>query len=111
MRYEAQLSERQKDGAMLRDHLVKAATAGHARSRQILEGGPPCPEGFEYLREWAFRLHGRSGAGMGGLAPLSYGTIAAWSQFTGITPEPDEVDALIRLDGVLLVPGELKVTE
>jgi len=43
---------------------------------------------------------------MNGFAPLSWATIAAWSQFTGNVPEPLEVEALFTLDTVILYPGE-----
>lgn len=41
---------------------------------------------------------------MGGVAPLGYTTIDAWSRLTGIQLEPYEVDALILLDAVLCNP-------
>jgi hypothetical protein len=50
-------------------------------------------------------LHGRSGVGPGGLAPLSYSTLAHWSALTANRVEPYEVEALLLLDATLLAPG------
>lgn len=66
--------------------------------------GPPVPEAFVYLRRWLYELHGRSGVGMNGFAPLSYATIAYWADLTGQIVEPFEVEALLMLDGILLHP-------
>jgi len=63
--------------------------------------GPAVPESLAYLRDWLFQLVGRSGVGMAGAAPLSYGTIADWARLTGNTPTPDDVEALLYLDAVL----------
>jgi hypothetical protein len=67
---------------------------------------PEYPEGVEYLREWVYELHGRSGVGMGGLMPLSYTTIADWARLKEVDIDPHEVGALIALDAAMLAPGE-----
>lgn len=67
----------------------------------------PFPDVLAYLWEWVIALHGRSGVGMGGLAPLSYATIAAWAKLTGQRPLPYEVEALMALDAALLSKGEV----
>lgn len=59
-----------------------------------------------YLRGWVSELHGRSGVGQFGLAPLSYATIESWSRLKGVRVKPHEVDALIALDGFMLNPGK-----
>lgn len=68
---------------------------------------------LEYLVGWAYALHGRSGVGMAGVAPLGYTTIEAWSRLTGTQLEPYEVNALIALDAVLCSPetGEEETVE
>jgi hypothetical protein len=53
-----------------------------------------------------YELHGRSGVGMSGPAPLSYSTIADWSRLKGVVILPEEIDALLLLDSVMLFPGE-----
>lgn len=39
---------------------------------------------------------------MEGAAPLTYGTIADWARLTGVEPTGDDVEALMRLDLVML---------
>jgi len=63
---------------------------------------------LRYLWEWVRALHGRSGVGPAGLAPLSYETVAAWARLSGERPRPFEVEALMDLDAVLLSPGPEK---
>lgn len=69
-----------------------------------LKGGPECPEEAEYLVRWAYELHGRSGVGTGGAAPLSFSEVEAWSRLTGSDPDVLEVEALMLLDRALLSP-------
>jgi hypothetical protein len=71
------------------------------------------PELVAHLAEWIHELHGRSGAGMHGLSPLSYSTIAEWSRLKHIPIESDEVDVLLMLDGILMHPdrGQPKQAE
>ena len=66
--------------------------------------GPELPDCVEYLLEWSLELFGRSGVGMAGVAPLSYGTIAQWAALTNRSVTPLEVDALIRIDAVMVHP-------
>jgi hypothetical protein len=68
--------------------------------------GPEYPHELEYLRGWTSEMFGRSGASMSGLLPLSFTTIAAWSELKGVSVEPHEVDALIQLDSAMLYPGD-----
>ena len=89
------------DGGVTRRAYVEASSNPESRALLI---GPECPESLDYLKAWAYALHGRSGVGMNGAAPLSYGTIADWSRLTGHMPSPEDVDALLVLDSVLLSP-------
>ena len=69
--------------------------------------GPECPESLAYLVRWCFALHGRSGIGQFGLAPLTYTAIRHWRKEMGVGPlDSWEVEMLIRLDTVLLAPEE-----
>lgn len=79
------------------------AVRGNLRAIRALQG-PECPEWLEYLKDWLYELHGRSGVGMNGYAPLSYATIAGWSQLTGRDPSIGDVEALLLLDSILLHP-------
>lgn len=80
---------------------------GHAGAMASLEE-PPFPEALRYLQKWLYEVHGRSGASMGGLAPLSYGCITEWMALTGADPTGYEVEALLLLDAVLRHPEEMK---
>jgi hypothetical protein len=66
---------------------------------------PDYPPEIEYLREWARELHGKSGVGMNGIAPLSYATVESWSRLKGVDVMPHEIDALFLLDSVMIYPG------
>lgn len=103
MRFETLLNRKTEGGASERDHLLEAARRGSESAQEALEGPEP-PETMLYLMEWAYALCGRSGASMEGLAPVSYGTIEAWSRLMGVTPDPLEVRALITLDSVIRHP-------
>ena len=100
-RHEAEMRQSADDGADTRAHLEAAARKGSAEAIAALRG-PEFPEELEYLWGWVMELHGRSGVGMAGLAPLTYSTIAAWSELTGAEPGPLDVEALMALDAVLL---------
>jgi hypothetical protein len=96
------------DGSPAAAHHAKLALHGDATARAALaDTGPSCPDALRYLLEWLYALHGRSGLGMNGLAPLSWPTIAAWSQMTGHRPNAREVVALFQLDDAMMstTPG------
>ena len=67
---------------------------------------PDYDQSVHYVREWLDALHGRSGVSMNGLSPLTYTTIRDWAALTGAHPTAAEVQALLRLDGILLHPPE-----
>lgn len=94
-------SNRLVDDVAVREHWEAAARKGNPEAIAKLRG-PEMPESVAYLWLWILELHGRSGATMSGLAPLSYETIAHWSTLTGRNPDPLEVRALIDLDSVLM---------
>lgn len=62
--------------------------------------GPPAPVALEYLLRWSWELHGRSGVGMDGYAPLTFTAIRDWAVLTEREIEPHEVQALMVLDAV-----------
>lgn len=66
------------------------------------------PPRVEHLHAWIYQLHGKSGVGMEGAAPLTYGTIADWARLTGVEPTGDDVEALMRLDLVMLTEYRAK---
>lgn len=92
--------EVQDDGATRRAHLEASAARGN-RTAQAALAGPDYPDAMQYLLEWTRELVGRSGGTLGGLAPLSYGTIATWAALTGRTPSPRDVEALLELDAAM----------
>jgi hypothetical protein len=92
----------------VRQDMERLAARGNARAQAALEG-PEMPQEFRYLREWSDALFGRSGVGMSGVAPLSHGTVLAWSLTTGHRPTPAEVEALMLLDTVRRDPSIVKI--
>lgn len=81
--------------------MLALAKRGNAAAIRTLKG-PDCPDDLAYLREWLYKLYGRSGiGGTGETAPLSWKEVQAWSEQMGIRPTPDELDALMLLDSVL----------
>ena len=103
MRHEVLLDKRQEDGSTWREHLEAAIRKGSRKAQQTIEGTEP-PETMLYLMEWAYALCGRSGATMGGLAPLSYTTIRDWADLMGIDVTALETRALLVLDAVIRNP-------
>lgn len=100
-RWQAQAGEAVGDGSTARDHWEVAARRGNPLAIARLTP-PEIPESVDYLWGWTMELHGRSGAHMAGLNPLSYATVDAWSRLTHTYPDPLEVHALMALDAVLL---------
>jgi hypothetical protein len=87
------------------DHWQVAARRGNEAAIAKLTP-PELPESVAYLWDWVMELHGRSGAHMAGLNPLSYATLEAWMRLSGYTLDPLEVQALIMLDAALLDRSE-----
>ena len=73
--------------------------------------GPEPPGTLLYLLAWADELVGRSGATMGGLAPLSYPVIESWSRMMGVHVNALEVRALVALDAVMRNPEPSEAVE
>jgi len=103
-RWEAEMRRKAGDGAEARAHLEASARKGNPDAIAKLSG-PGFPEEMEYLWRWALELHGRSGAGMAGAAPLAFSTVMDWARLTGNDPDPLEVEALIAVDAALLSAG------
>ena len=92
---------------MPRVHLELAARRGNPSAIAAL-AGPEYPDAVEYLHGLLWQVHGRSGASMNGLAPLSWGTLRDFRDFTGVRITGDDARALMRLDAILLSPGDEK---
>ena len=103
----AHLAKPDDMGSPVRASYEVSARKGSPAALEMLARADACPESLTYLRSWAYTLHGRSGVGMQGYAPLTYGTIADWSRLMGIDPLPHEVDALMQLDAILCNPPEM----
>ena len=88
------------DGSPQRAHWEEGARVGNAAALAHLTP-PEYPDCMQYLWDWALELHGRSGVGMGGLAPLTYEAIMAWAVLRRVRLTPAEVAALITIDTVL----------
>jgi hypothetical protein len=110
MAHESMLNTPSPDGSPTRAHYEKLARHGDQVSIDKLKP-PEYPEWIDYLREWAVELHGRSGVGMGGYAPLTYTTIADWSRLNRVPIDPEEVRALMQLDAAMLYPDKLGKSE
>lgn len=107
--HDGRLSARVDDDSSARDHL-----AGRLKRLRVSKGedhpeviaaqreldGPPIPPALHYLVRWSWELHGRSGVGMDGYAPLSFTTIRDWAVLTERVIEPHEVHALLVMDAV-----------
>jgi hypothetical protein len=86
---------------------LKAAQQGSKAAIDFLESVPELPEEIEHLIQWVYELHGRSGATLGGIAPVSYSVIEAWMRLKDIgLLEPYEIEALVMLDATLLSDEE-----
>ena len=103
-RWDAGMRRKADDGAEARAHLEASARRGNPDAIAALNG-PEFPEDMEYLWQWALEMHGRSGVGMAGLAPLGFSTIADWCVLTGTTLDPLEVEGLLAVDAALLSAG------
>jgi hypothetical protein len=89
----------------VRAHLKAAADRGSVTAAEEL-AGPELPEALGYLWDWFSELDGvRTFNGMNGHPePITYQAIDAWSRLTGRGPTPEEVQALVLIDGVYLNP-------
>ena len=103
----AELNHRLPDGTTQGDHWEEDARSGSGAAIKRLTP-PEFPDAVSYLWLWAMELHGRSGIGMSGLAPLTYEAIIAWSKLRSVLPTPSEVAALIAIDSALLSGGTEK---
>lgn len=99
--HEHEANQRTDDGALARDYWEAAAARGSTTALAKL-AGPEMPDTLAYLWSWTLEIHGRSGVSMSGMVPATYSTVKDWAVLTGRDPTPDEVHAMLRLDGALL---------
>jgi hypothetical protein len=113
--YQARLDKPLPDGTTTRAAyaflLTKARRQHGDDSPQVAAAlarldGPARPECLSYLESWSRALHGRSGVGMDGPAPLSPPVIESWARLTGRRVRPHEVEALLTLDTVRRNPPD-----
>lgn len=90
-------SQKAEGGGTNRDHWL-ASGSDVALAKLV---APEFPEELSYLWEWTLELHGRSGANMAGLNPLSHEAVKAWRFNMDVDPTPMEVEGLILLDAAL----------
>lgn len=95
-RREFELDTPKEDGSRLRDHAksILKATGALPEEYQSLT----CPSALEHCWHWFLYLNRtRSGSGFG-QNPISYQEILAWTQLTGVEPDPTEIQAIMSLD-------------
>jgi hypothetical protein len=86
------------------DGVTPRARRGDALA-QLYYDGPGIPDRARYLWDWTTQLrHGSALNPMGGLAPISWPAIDAWSRFTGHEPNAEELAIMFAVDGVLRNP-------
>jgi hypothetical protein len=76
---------------------MKGAAAEDARAKLT---PPPMPPELAYLWEWWIELHAARPESAHGIAPFTYGELAAWSRLTGVEPTAWETATLLTLDRV-----------
>lgn len=90
-----------KDGATARQHLAGAlqrARTGERRRALATElSGPPFPKPLRYL--WQIFVEIADGLDSGGWGPpvVTWQSLAAWSQLTGVILQPREACILVQL--------------
>jgi hypothetical protein len=108
-RFHAAMMHTEQDGAPRRAHLEASARAGNAFAIEALRE-PQFPDALSYLWEWCLEIRQGLGAGMDGLAALTWVALDAWARRTRREPEPHEVQALFALDGALRTDGSTPTT-
>jgi hypothetical protein len=93
------LSEKQKDGSPLRDHLLKLKTA-HGINDPLLTPIKVSPA-VTYLWEYFLDLNNTRQSGMG-VSAINYTEIKSWCDLTGNTLSAFEVRVIKMLDSVFL---------
>lgn len=71
----------------------------------VLEG-PEVSRPVAYLWGWYMELARVAHVNQAGPQPIGYTEIDAWARLTARNPLPHEVEALVRLDMALRVPGK-----
>jgi hypothetical protein len=66
------------------------------------EGKHPDPGPLAYLGEWLFEVGPVISQGPGQIRPISWTDIKAWSDLSGITPDPNESRAMLDLSRAYL---------
>lgn len=97
---EFSLSEKQKDGNSLRDHLeaVWKQTKKKPKELDNLIELPICMT--EYW-QWFLKLNARRPSGMG-ISAIPYSEMLAFFQLTGVCPDPCDVEVIEMFDRVAL---------
>ena len=111
VRQQTALDRVEDDGHTLREHLLASAKRGSEYAQGVLNELVECPQLMEDYVLWAYQLHGRSGVGMAGVAPLSYTNVEAWMRLMDISLEPYEIDALMVLDAAMIAGRSKRGTD
>jgi hypothetical protein len=101
-RADFKLNRREPDGHTKRHHLESAAQQGSAAAMIELDEQPDLPYHLTYLWGWFGELAGRRQSNGMDVSPIAWREIEAWARLTGRDPKPWEVQALVKLDDLLL---------
>jgi len=85
--------------------LERAERKGAADRIQALEAElalPPFPLEIAYIWSAFWRLRRRTAGGFGGLEPITWDAIAAFSRYSGLRLEPWEVQIIEDVDDIYL---------
>lgn len=93
---EFELDIPQEDGSRLRDHAasISKATGSTPEEYRSLQ----LPETMAHCWHWFLTLNRTRASNGFGQNPISYTEIVAWSQLTGVVPQPLEIQAIMALD-------------
>lgn len=103
-RHQFELDICDSNGFSSREHLVGALKRARTEVRRQLIAaelaGPPFPQPLEYL--WLLFVEIADGLEANGWVPpvVTWQSLAAWSQLTGISLQPTEALALVRLGAI-----------
>jgi hypothetical protein len=92
---------KQDDGFSKKDHLKNA----HKQTGELpeeLANAPKLPEAASYLWAYFLHLHRQRQISAGGVQPLSYGEIEAWTRLMKQPLDPWELNTLLRVDNAFL---------
>jgi hypothetical protein len=104
--HQLSLGKRQKDGSSLRDNLESVYRQTGKMPDQLKQ--VEVNEAILYIWQWFCQLSSKRQSGMNGPLPTTFTEMKAWSEMTGIVPDPWEVSVLEQLDQLYLQSASKK---